>query len=135
MPRPRHLTAESRCYFVTANTHGKTQALAEREAAQIVIDALYHLRSLGRIRLHAFVVMPDHFHFITSLSEGETVSRLMHSLKSYTANEINRRRGERCALWQQGSYSHGIRDERDMVARVNYIGDGDSSGGQDAALR
>ncbi|MDI6858258.1 MAG: transposase [Dehalococcoidia bacterium] len=86
-----------------------------------MIDPLYHLRSLGRIRLHAFVVMPDHFHFIASLSEGETVSRLMHSLKSYTANEINRRRGERCALWQQGSYSHGIRDERDLVARVKYV--------------
>lgn len=95
MPRPVHLEAETRCYLVTSNSDGRASTFADPEAARIIIDALYHLRLKGRMRLHAFVVMPDHLHFMVSLGAGETLSRLMHSLKSYTAKEINRKRGSK----------------------------------------
>jgi len=45
----------------------------------------------------------------------------MHSLKSYSAKQVNRRLGKRGKIWQQGFYSHGIRDERDAVVRIGYL--------------
>jgi REP element-mobilizing transposase RayT len=95
--------------------------LAQPEIAQGIIEALYYLRSAGKIRLHAFAVMPDHLHLIATLGENETVSTLMHSLKSYTAKEINKKQGRQGPVWQAGFHSHGIRDEREMKAKIHYV--------------
>jgi putative DNA methylase len=65
--------------------------------------------------------MPDHLHFVASLEPRENLSRLMHSLKSYSAKEINRELGKEGKVWQEGFYSHGIRDERDAVRRIGYL--------------
>jgi len=118
---PAHLEAESDCYFVTSNTESRVRLFVDPQLAEIVIQALYHLRSDGRIRLHAFVLMPDHLHFVASLREEKSLSRLMHSLKSYTAKGINNRLYKKGKVWQRGFYSHGIRNERDALEKINYI--------------
>jgi putative DNA methylase len=49
------------------------------------------------------------------------LSSIMHSLKSYTANQANallRRKGQ---FWQHESYDHWIRDEDELERVVDYI--------------
>ena len=121
MSRPKHLEAETRCYFVTTNTEGRKALFANHKVAQIVIDALYFLRKEGRIKLHGFVVMPDHLHFIPFLPEGEELPKVMHSLKSFTAKEINKSCGRLGKVWQDGYHDHGIRDEQDLLIRLRYM--------------
>ena len=118
---PHHLEAETDCYFITTDTEARLPLFTDHENARIVIQALYQLRANDRIRLHAFVVMPDHLHFVSTLAPGETTASIMHSLKSYTANEINRNRPESSRVWQRGYYSHGIRNEKDAVEKIQYI--------------
>jgi REP element-mobilizing transposase RayT len=120
MPRI-HLQAETRCYFITANSEARIPVFADPQVADIVIRALYHLRSRGRLKLHAFVLMPDHLHFVASLGPVEDLPRLIHSLKSYTAKEINGRLAKKGKVWQRGYYSHGIRNEMDAVQKIEYI--------------
>jgi putative transposase len=116
-----HLEAETRCYFITFNSEGRIPLFADPRLADIVIRALYHLRSEGRIKLHAFVLMPDHLHFVASLGPGEELPRLIHSLKSYTAKHINRSVDKKGRVWQRGYYSHGIRNERDALEKTGYM--------------
>jgi len=116
-----HLEAESRCYFVTTNVYGRESLFLHPETADIVVRTLYHLRSAGRIKLHAFVLMPDHLHFIASLAIGEALPKLMHSLKSYAAKEINRCLGKKGKVWQRGFYSHGVRNEKDILEKISYL--------------
>ena len=116
-----HLEAESRCYFITSNSEARIPVFADPQVADIVIRALYHLRFKGMMKLHAFVLMPDHLHFVASLGPREDLPRLIHSLKSYTAKEINRRFAQKGKVWQRGYYSHGIRNERDAVEKIDYI--------------
>jgi len=65
--------------------------------------------------------MPDHLHFVASLGPVEDLPRLIHSLKSYTAKEINGRLAKKGKVWQRGYYSHGIRNEMDAVQKIEYI--------------
>lgn len=116
-----HLKAESRCYFITTNSADGTPLFANPQVAQIMLNALLHLRLEGRLKLHAFVIMPNHLHFVASLGLKEELSRLMHSLKSYTAKEINRSLRTKGKVWQRGYYSHGVRNERDMEEKISYI--------------
>jgi len=116
-----HLKAESCCYFVTTNSEAGNPVFADPQVADIVIRALYHLRSKERMKLHAFVLMPDHLHFVASLAVDETLASLTHSLKSYTAKGINESLGTKGRVWQHGYYSHGIRNEKDALEKIRYI--------------
>jgi putative transposase len=49
------------------------------------------------------------------------LSRIMHSLKSYTANVINKQLGRRGQLWQHESYDHWVRDLEELQRIVDYI--------------
>ncbi len=67
------------------------------------------------------MIMPDHLHFIPFLSEGEELPKVMHSLKSFTAKEINKNLRRSGKVWQDGYHGHGIRDEQDMLIRLRYM--------------
>lgn len=79
---PTHL------YFVTATVQGWKQLFAEPAYAQIVIQSLDWHRCHGRWLLFAFVVMPDHAHFIIKPLEERTITGVLQSFGSYTAHAI-----------------------------------------------
>ena len=49
------------------------------------------------------------------------LSRIMHSLKSYTAHEINKLLNRTGSVWQRESYDHWIRDEKELERIVHYV--------------
>jgi len=49
------------------------------------------------------------------------LSSIMHSLKSYTANECNKLLKREGAFWQRESYDHWVRDENELERIVDYI--------------
>lgn len=65
------------------------------------------------------MIMPDHLHFVAQLKDT-TLSRLMHSLKSYTSNEINKILGRYSHVWDRHYYESGIRGEQALIEKVEY---------------
>jgi len=53
--------------------------------------------------------------------EYEPLSRIYHSLKSYTAHEINRIVGRSGQVWEDGTYDHVIRNRLDFEEKAHYI--------------
>ena len=88
---------------------------------QSVVDALFWLQEQDRILLHAFVVMPDHFHALMSVRPDQVLHRVVHSLKSFTANTINRMRGTDGALWQEGYRDDSRQREKAWFALAAYV--------------
>ena len=93
--------------------------LFDSGAAAIVLNCLEWLEHEGRIALKAAVVMPEHLHFIARLGNG-ALGQLMHSLKSYTANKLNRHLSRKGRFWQPQYYDHAIRNEEDLWKSVHY---------------
>ena len=94
--------------------------LKRSDIADLVADALRHFDG-QRYQLRAWVVMPNHVHVVVWPKSPETLSRILHSWKSYSANEANRRLqrvGE--SFWQTESYDHLIRDETDSARCCQY---------------
>jgi hypothetical protein len=86
--------------------------LRKPEVASVVVDALRYRDSyLKQYDLHSYVVMPNHVHLlVTPLVQ---VSRLMQSLKKFTATQGNRilsRTGQ--PFWQDESYDRLVRSDR-----------------------
>ncbi len=95
--------------------------LRQPEIAAVMINALHYREScLKHFELHAWVVMPNHVHLL--ITPLVPVSRLMHSLKLFTAvqaNPILNRTGQ--AFWQRESYDRLVRDDREFERIVRYI--------------
>ncbi len=63
----------------------------------------------------AWVLMPDHFHGLLRLAEGESLSRIVRSLKGRTARAIVDLR------WQPNFHDHALRAEEDRLASARYL--------------
>ena len=79
---PTHL------YFVTATVMGWKCIFTEPDYAKIVLDSLDWHRQNDRWSLFAFVVMPNHVHFIIRPLGERTISAVLQSFGSYTAHVI-----------------------------------------------
>lgn len=65
--------------------------------------------------------MPNHVHLLIRLLEGNSLSDIMHSIKSYTAHEGNKILGQKGTFWSKESYDRYIRDENHYFNTVAYI--------------
>ena len=86
----------------------RAQRLAQRLVVEAAVDEVDPLPRDHGLEL----VLP--------LAEHRLVD-ILHSWKSFTANEINRRVGKTGPLWQHESYDHIVRNERAMDAIRRYI--------------
>jgi len=97
---------------------------ADYTLGRVVAEAMgHHHGANGQATTLAFVVMPDHFHWLVTLGEGMTLARLMASVKGYTSREILRLASERftAPLWQDGYHDHALRREEDVREVARYV--------------
>ena len=75
----------------------------------------------GRYRLGEHVVMPNHVHVVVLPFPGYALSRISHTWKSYSANEINALIGQKGTLWQKESFDHIVRSPEQLERINTYI--------------
>jgi len=126
--RNRHLPhweEPGAAYFVTFTLKMRHMCdLSSDELAPVIVGALRYFNG-ERYDLYEYVVMPDHVHAIMRVSlhggTSESLDRIMHSIKSWTANRINERLGRTGTLWMDETYDHIIRDDEDYRNHAAYI--------------
>jgi hypothetical protein len=94
--------------------------LRDPPSADIVHGALGYFGG-RRYDLDEYVVMPNHVHVLVKPLADHGLAEILHSWKSYTANQLNRRLGRTGQLWQHESYDHIVRNEPAMEAIRRYI--------------
>jgi REP element-mobilizing transposase RayT len=94
--------------------------LGKPEIAAIVQNALLFFER-KRYHLAAWVVMPNHVHAIVTPLAGFNLSSILHSWKSFTANQINKTLGRTGALWERESFDHLVRSPENLDHFVRYV--------------
>ena len=72
-------------YFVTSSIVNWIPIFSNEKHSEILINTIKHCQQYKSLILYAYVIMPDHFHMIIS---NEDISKLMQSLKKFSAKEI-----------------------------------------------
>ena len=98
--------------------------------AGLVAGALRHFDGL-RYTLLAWCVMPNHVHAVLKPAAGYELQEILHSWKSFTAHEMDKRLGAGGTIWQKESYDHLIRDGEDLRNQVEYVLDNPGKAGLD----
>jgi REP element-mobilizing transposase RayT len=94
--------------------------LRKPESASFMADALrFHEGKL--CTQMSWIVMPNHVHTLFSLHENASLSKLLHSWKSYTANKINRFTSDDGAFWQKDYFDRLIRSAEHFWRCARYI--------------
>ena len=114
-----------------------TSWLTDPLIAAIVRDNLYY-HAESKYSLWAYVIMPNHVHALLqpnqtwtrqfeSLESDRTgpkkgpLSAILHSLRSYTANEANRILGRTGVFWQPEAFDHWVRNNSEFQRIILYI--------------
>jgi REP element-mobilizing transposase RayT len=94
--------------------------LLNPQIANIVQNALLYLDG-NRYRLSAWVVMPNHVHFLAAPRDGQSLSKIMHSIKSYTSQEANKILLRKGRFWFEDYFDRYIRNARHFENAISYV--------------
>jgi REP element-mobilizing transposase RayT len=119
--RAGRYSSKKHIYHVTTSTHERTNWFSNFENGRVLVRHLAREERNGHIRSLAFVVMPDHLHWIFQSLTNRSISIVINNVKSLTAREINRRYSRIGQVWQKGFYDRAIRRDEDVVAIARYI--------------
>jgi putative transposase len=121
--KPSRLPSAQReqTYFVTATTFERRFLLQGSIMAGLFIETMFRYREQKKFLVHAFVVMPNHFHGLLTPCEEVTLERMMQLIKggfSYRAkHELNRP----YEVWQRGFTDRRVRDRGEYLRFETYI--------------
>ena len=72
---------ETRTYLVTAVTAQRRSLFQVTATADLLLRTILDYRSQGRFLLHAFVIMPDHFHALITPAPDVSLEKAMQFIK------------------------------------------------------
>jgi putative transposase len=124
-------------YFWTATIHNWRKLLLKDDYKEIIIDSLKYLVSNNKIKIYAFVIMPNHVHFIWKMiemngKESPHVSFLKHtahafkkklielkddSLTYYKVNATNKKH----EFWQRDSLAILLYTPKVAYQKLDYL--------------
>lgn len=131
---PAHL------YFITTSAIQHLHLFARDSVKRIILDSLHFQRTAGRMKLFAFVIMPNHIHLIAQFNETYTPGDAMRDLKRHTARmilrqahaqnqmdiltrlqQLNRAPGQVFKVWEEGYDARDIFSTRFLQQKMDYL--------------
>ena len=94
--------------------------LGKPEIALIVSNTLSHFDG-EHYTLDEWVIMPNHVHVLITPQPGIELSSILHSWKSYSAQQINKRLKKTGTIWKKESYDHIVRNQNELIRIRQYI--------------
>lgn len=107
-------------FAIAVVTNKRRPIFIQSSLADVVAHEIGYCDNEGRTETLAWVVMPDHLHWMTVLRRG-SLGDLLCAFKSRSAREINRLAGSSGLVWQAGYYDHHLRSDEDLRAQALYI--------------
>ncbi len=113
--RKGRVSETGRIYLITAVTLGRKPVFSDFHAARNLIHVLRAEHETGCAKTLAFVVMPDHWHWLMELGAGVSLSRVVGRIKSVASHRLGG------GIWQPGFHDHALRKDEDLAATARYV--------------
>ena len=109
-------------YLVTTVTHKRQPLFADMYSGRIVVHQMMLSGRAGDTDSLAFVVMPDHVHWLFYIVGNRSLSSIVGSVKRHSSRKINKEytRDDR-QVWQRGFHDHALRRDEDIAHVARYI--------------
>ncbi len=116
--RKGRVSLQNQIYLVTFVTEGRKHRFTDLQCARLIIRSLNDSRCAKTL---AFVVMPDHVHWLIQLLDEISLSKVVQITKSVATRRLNRHLNRRGRIWQDGFHDHALRKEEVIKDAARYI--------------
>ncbi|MOA25030.1 Transposase IS200 like protein [compost metagenome] len=107
-------------YLLTSITRDRVPIFDNFHAARCIPKQFRQAQLEGAARTLAWVVMPDHVHWLIELRQG-SLACLMRRFKSRSRCALYKLGALQGGLWQPGYHDHGLRREENVCAVARYV--------------
>jgi len=108
---------ETRSYFVTAVTAQRRRLFQVTANAALLQQTILDYRSQGRFLLHAFVIMPDHFHALITPAPEVSLEKAMQFIKGGFSFRLK----SKLNVWMRSFNESQIMTKEKFMSSVLYI--------------
>ncbi|SDG68392.1 REP element-mobilizing transposase RayT [Pseudomonas benzenivorans] len=108
-------------YLITATTDNREPLFTHFPAACSAARGFEDATLLKESRMLAWVLMPDHAHWLLQLGDKGTLGEVIGRLKSASSHNANRALNRTGPLWSKAFHDHALREEEDLQAAARYI--------------
>ncbi|WP_369987032.1 REP-associated tyrosine transposase [Pseudomonas xanthosomatis] len=109
-----------RLYLLTSITLDRAPHFTDLRLARLLINQMRIVEAERIARSLAWVVMPDHFHWLVELGDSD-LKTLMSRVKSRSTRSINGYQHRSGRLWQHGFHDRALRREENVREVARYI--------------
>ena len=108
-------------YHVTTTTAQRAPLFLDFYAASAVARCFDSAALQGDAMTMAWVVMPDHAHWLLRLGERDSLASVVNRIKSSSARESNRASGRTGPVWARGYFDRVVRTDDDLTTVASYL--------------
>jgi REP element-mobilizing transposase RayT len=119
--RRGRISTVGQLYLVTFSTHRRQPLFSNPRLAMDAAREIHDPRSWRRARLLAWVLMPDHWHGLIELGEGESLPALMRAFKGNVSRRIHLHWPALGPVWAKSFHDRALRCQEDASTAARYI--------------
>nr|WP_202802696.1 transposase [Alcanivorax hongdengensis] len=107
--------------MVTVVTQHRRHVFSHFSYARLAIQAIRDSDDYRFTDTYAYVVMPDHLHWLFQLGRKEGLSRVVQRVKAQVSRGVRADARVDEPVWQPGFHDHAMRTEESLVGAARYI--------------
>ena len=115
------VSATERVYFLTVSTLLRRPLFLDTEAARAISRLQGDASIWGSSQCLAWVLMPDCWHALVLLGEGDALDRLVRRFKAISARGIEPRFRINGWLWAKGYNERALQSGQDLLAVARHM--------------
>lgn len=119
--RKNRISLAEHAYIITTCSFARKPWFQEIDLGQIVVDEIRKSDDGKRTYTFAYVVMPDHLHWLLQLKRGELLETVVRRVKGRSAYRVNKSRNRTGPVWQHGYHDHLVPAEESLETVGDYI--------------
>ncbi|WP_417615681.1 REP-associated tyrosine transposase [Oceanisphaera sp.] len=108
-------------YHITICTRYRQPVFSNWQTGRLAVQEFKHVQSQLGVQSLAWVLMPDHLHWLLQLNKEASLARTVSIFKGRSARNINQYLARTGGLWQKGFYEQAIRQDEDLRQIARYI--------------
>ncbi|WP_235201052.1 transposase [Pseudomonas syringae] len=107
-------------YLVTSVVRKREPVFNDLLMGRLLVRELRRCEEQKLAKTLAWVVMPDHFHWLFELQD-KSLSGVVQQLKARSSIAVGKLKPEQTPLWQPGYHDKAIRKEQDLIGVARYV--------------
>ncbi len=119
--RRGRVSVPGQIYLLTTVTAGRTRCFDDFHLARLTIAEMRRLDAEGLLSSLAWVLMPDHLHWLVQLGGTASLSDTVKTFKARVGRRLNAAGGHRGSVWQKGFHDRALRKDEDLPTAARYI--------------